>query len=123
MRTLLRPDGFTLVEVLLAAILLAVGVGAILTTSARTVDLVLRGRLAARAMHAATARVEEFRLEAGAAPACSTPSTGADTGAEGTVRRWEFSPGAGVSDVLVWTTIPVPGGQRTDSLVAGLRCP
>jgi len=116
--------GFTLVEVMLAALLLSVGVGAFLGTAVLTIRMVVRGRQLTRTAQAASGQLESLRATAASPPAyCAGLSDGSDSSADGTVRRWWVLPVAGRSEILVAVSAPVPGGWLTDSMTTSLRCP
>lgn len=119
-----RQAGFTLIEVMLAALLLTVGVGAFLGTAVLSVRMVARGRQATRAVQAASAQLELLRATAAASPAaCAALSDGADTVAGGMIRRWRVRPSGALAEASVTVVTAVPGGLDEDSLTTTLACP
>lgn len=109
---------------MLASLLLTAGVGALLGTAGLTIRMVVRGRQAARATQAATTQVEVLRGVAATPPAgCAGLSNGADSSADGMVRRWRIRSAGGLWEVTVVVSTPVAGGQFTDSLITSFRCP
>ena len=105
-------------------LLLGVGVGALLGTSVLTTRMVIRGRQATRGAQAASARFEELRAQAARPPAyCAALAGGADSAADGTVRRWWIRPFDGQVEATVAVVNPVAGGWATDSFSTVLPCP
>ena len=117
-------QGFTLLEVMVASMVVTVGVGALLGTTALTIRMVVRGRQSARQLEAGTAQLETLRAQAASAPAdCSGLLEGADSSGDGTVRRWRIEPAGALQEASVVVSVPVPGGRATDTLTALLWCP
>jgi type II secretory pathway component PulJ len=123
MRTDTRP-GFTLLEVLISCLLLTAGIGALLGTALRTTRMVHRGRQSTRALDAADSQLEALRDRAAVPPAyCGGLVDGADSSADGLVRRWRITSAGSLRQVLVEVAVPVSGGRATDTLTASLWCP
>ena len=123
MRTIGRR-GFTLLEVLVASILLTTGIGALVGTAALTIRMVHRGRQSTRALEAAVSQLEALRDQAAAAPAsCSGLVDGVDSSGGGVVRSWKITSAGALQQVWVEVSVPVPGGRATDTLTASLWCP
>ena len=117
-------QGFTLLEVLIASILLTTGIGALLGTAALTTRMVHRGRQSTRALNAAGSRLEALRDRAAAAPAyCGGLVDGVDTSANGVVQSWRITASGALRQVWIEVSVPVPGGRATDTLLASLWCP
>jgi len=116
--------GFTLLEVLLAMLLLTMGVGAVVGTSVRTARTVIRARQATRALEAAVSQMDMLRLRASASPpGCPGLTDGADT-VNGIIgRRWRLRPIGNLREATVTVVTAIPGGVREDSLVSVLACP
>lgn len=115
--------GFTLVEVMLASILLSSGVGAVLGTAALTIRMVHQGRQVTRAHQVASAELERLRGLASEAPAlCGALPDGADSSSDGTAWQWRVSASGELREVVVTVSVPMPGGVRTDSLLGTIRC-
>jgi Tfp pilus assembly protein PilV len=108
--------GFTLVEVLLAVILIDIGLLALVAGSAVLVRQTNALRLRNSALRAATNRVQQL----GAAPCTSTSGTA--TSADGVREDWSASPfGNGASDVRDSVTFAV--GTTNHSIVVQTRLP
>jgi type II secretory pathway pseudopilin PulG len=119
-----RVGGFTLLEVMVASLLLMAGIGALLGTAGLTIRLVVRGRQSTRVVAAATAQIETLRGLAAAAPLyCGGLGDGADSSSDGTTWSWRIDPAGAVRMVSVIVAVPVPGGRATDTLSAVLWCP
>jgi len=119
-----RTSGFTLLEVLLAMLVLTLGLGAVLGTSVRTTRMVLRARQATRAVEAAASLMEALRLRAAASPpGCPGLTDGADTVAGEIGRRWRLRAIGSLREATVTVVTAIPGGLREDSLVSVLACP
>jgi prepilin-type N-terminal cleavage/methylation domain-containing protein len=117
-------QGFTLLEVMVASMLVTVGVGALLGTTALTIRMVVRGRQAARQRAAGIAQLETLRAQAASAPDyCGGLVDGADSSGDGTARRWRIEPAGALQEASVVVSVPVPGGRATDTLTALLWCP
>lgn len=117
-------QGFTLLEVMVASMLVTVGAGALLGTTALTIRMVVRGRQVVRQREAGIAQLETLRAQAASAPAsCGGFAEGADSSGDGTVRRWRIEPAGALQEASVVVSVPVPGGRATDTLTALLWCP
>jgi prepilin-type N-terminal cleavage/methylation domain-containing protein len=118
-------QGFTIAEVLVAVVLLAVGVMALVGSSAMVTRMVGRGRVSTLAGQLATARVERLRQIATSTPA---PCTSADwkNGSEvsGMINeKWEILDNAGNSRrVLITLSYPVARGVAVDTLFTRILC-
>jgi prepilin-type N-terminal cleavage/methylation domain-containing protein len=119
--------GFTLVEVLVAVVILAIGslmlaAGALFTTR----ELVrTRGQTAAGAV--AQAKVDELRtLAASTTPPCTSvsfASSGSSTVAGGITMSWVVSPSGGQRTIRVITNYKLGRGKtRTDTLTTLVGC-
>jgi prepilin-type N-terminal cleavage/methylation domain-containing protein len=118
------PTGFTLIEVVLASLLLSVGVVAILGTAVHTTRMVVRGRQSTRGVQAASAQLELLRATAATPPSfCAGLSDGSDSSDNGLTRRWSIRSAGQLSELSVVVTSPIAGGRATDSLTTSLRCP
>jgi prepilin-type N-terminal cleavage/methylation domain-containing protein len=119
-----RDRGFTLVEVLLALVLLVVGVLALVGSSALVSRMIGQGRQVTLAAQAATGRLEWLRqLARSSSPPCTDPRFGSDdSAASGVNLRW-MVPGAGtVRQVVLAVEYRIPGGMAQDTLLAALLC-
>lgn len=116
--------GFTLLEVIVASLLLTAGIGALLGTMATTLRTVVRARQAARRLEAGVAQVEALRSQAALGPAdCGGLAAGVDSLGNGTALHWSVATTGVVREVLVEVSAPVPSGRAVDTLHASLWCP
>jgi prepilin-type N-terminal cleavage/methylation domain-containing protein len=121
-----REQGFTLVEVMFAVVMLGVGVMALVGTSAMVTRMIGRGRESTQVGQVATARSEWLRqIAAATAPPCGSPllkdSTKAGTGI---TEQWQVLGAAGdrTRDVRMMYSYKVPRGTRTDTMTLTLLC-
>lgn len=118
-----RRDGLTIVEVLFALIILAVGLLAMLTTTAYATRSAVLGRNADLASTFAASRIERLRLTA-----CTTMTAGADTlvrgGAPVAWNAWTITPvGTSMVRVVVTTTyVAGLGARHQHQLEEGIAC-
>lgn len=115
--------GFTILEVLVAVVILGVGVVALVGSSASSARMIGRGRTATRAVQAATERMEILRADAyRTSPDCTALANGSDSSATGVVTSWTIT-GAGTSRTIqVISGYQVPGRRRADTLTTVVRC-
>jgi prepilin-type N-terminal cleavage/methylation domain-containing protein len=119
--------GFTLIEVLVALVLLTVGVMALVGSSAMVSRMIGRGRGSTVAVQVATARLERLRRVAAAtSPRCASPQFVSDsTTTSGISERWIVEPaeGSGLSrGVSVILAYRDPQGQVRDTLRTVVLC-
>ena len=119
--------GFTLIEVLVAIVLLTVGVMALVGSSAMVSRMIGRGRGSTVAVQVATARLERLRRIASAtSPRCASPQFASDsTTTSGISERWTVEPavGSGLSRrVIVILAYRDPRGQVRDTLRTVVLC-
>jgi prepilin-type N-terminal cleavage/methylation domain-containing protein len=121
-----REQGFTLVEVLIAVVVLGVGVMALVGTSAMVTRMIGRGRESTQVSQVATARTEWLRQVAAAtSPACGSPLFKDSTVASnGITQQWQVLGAAGdrTRDVRLMYSYKVPRGTRTDTMTLTLLC-
>ncbi len=117
--------GFTLVEVLVAVVLLTMGVMALLGSSALVSRMIGRGRGSTVAVQVATARLERLRrIATSTTPRCTSPQFVSDsTTTAGVAERWIVEPGAGLSRrVSVILAYRDPRGPARDTLRTTVLC-
>lgn len=119
--------GFTMVEVIVALVLLTVGVMALVGSSAMVSRMIGRGRGSTVAVQVATARIERLRrIATSTTPRCTSPQFISDsTTTEGISVRWIVDPPAG-SDLSRRVSIIVayrdPRGTMRDTLHTIVLC-
>jgi prepilin-type N-terminal cleavage/methylation domain-containing protein len=115
---------FTLIEVMVALVLLTVGVVALVGSSAMVSRMIGRGRGSTVAVQVATAGLERLRRVAAAtSPRCASPQFVSDsTTTNGISERWTVE-GSGLSRrVSVILAYRDPRGQMCDTLRTVVLC-
>lgn len=118
-------SGFTVVEVLVAVVLLGVGVVALVGSSAMTTRMIGRGKVETRAAQAASQRMETLRVAAhSTSPRCTSPlfASGGPVSANGITQSWVVPAVGKVRSVQVNVTYRTAGGTRTASLRTMFEC-
>ena len=106
---------FTLIEVLVAVLVLGVGIIALVGTSAGVTRMIGRGKIETRAAQAASSRMETLRLAAYAtSPRCSNPGfrSGGPVLSGGMTESWRVPPTGRVRKVRVTVTYLTVRGSR-----------
>ncbi len=121
-------SGFTLIEVMVAIIILSVGVLGLISTSALVTRMISRGNITTKATQLAQTRLEILRQQAlSSTPSCSTlGSSGTATGPSNMSEAWTVTtPAASTSlrELSVTVTYPISSGTRTATLTTQIRCP
>ena len=119
------PLGFTLIEVLVAVLVLAVGVVALASTSATVSRMIGLGKIETRAAQAASRRMETLRLAAYAtSPRCTDPgfASGGPVLSGGMTESWLVPPTGRVRKVRVTVTYLTVRGSREAALETALTC-
>lgn len=117
--------GFTLVEVLVAILVLCAGIIPLVGTSAGVTRMIGRGRMETRAALAASSRMEALRVAANAtAPRCSDPlfTSGGPLTSGGMTESWLVPPAGTVRQVRVTVTYLTLRGPRVAVLETVLTC-
>lgn len=115
--------GFTIIEVMVAIVVLGVGVVALVSSAASSTRMIGRGRQSTRAVQAATERMEILRADAHrTAPDCTALANGIDSAATGIVTAWRVTTAADVATIRVISAYQVPGRLRADTLISQIRC-
>jgi Tfp pilus assembly protein PilV len=120
-----QQGGFTVVEVLIAVILLEVGVLALVGGSALVLRLLHRGAVTTQAAWVALNRLERLGAELAASPSCSA-AAGSDSLPRSILEAWSVLPVAEALELRqlsVTVTYPVAGGSRSAILATRIRCP
>jgi prepilin-type N-terminal cleavage/methylation domain-containing protein len=118
--------GFTLVEVLVAVMVLSVGVTALVGSSAMVTRMVGRGATETRAAEAAQQRVETLRSAAySTTPRCTAGgfASGGPVTVNGIRERWIVSGAGTVRQVTDTVTHRTARGTHTDVLATFIKCP
>jgi len=118
-------SGFTIVEALVAIVVLGVGIVALVSASSSVTRMVGRGKMETRAAQAASRRMEELRAAAGTtSPRCGNPNfaTGGPVLSGGVTERWQVAATGKVRQVRVTVTYLTVRGLRTASLETSIPC-
>lgn len=118
-------SGFTLVEALVAVVVVGIGVVALMSASASITRMIGRGKMETRAALAATRRVEILRSAAAAStPRCANGAfaSGGPVMVGGVAEQWEVATSGKVRPVKVTVTYLTVRGLRTASLETRITC-
>jgi Tfp pilus assembly protein PilV len=119
---MLTRTGHSLVEVLVAGLVLLAGVVPAVAALGHSVRWGVKGRARATAVLAASARMDELRANARqTSPACTSLSSGSLT-TPGWSEAWTVNPVPGGRLLSVVATVPLPGGFVSDTLTLRLSC-
>lgn len=118
-------QGFTLVEVLIAVVILGVGVTALVGSSALVTRMVGRGQSETRAAETANQRIETLRLLAySTTPRCTAGgfASGGPVTVNGVRERWIVTVAAKVGTISDTVTHRTARGTHTDVLTSRVEC-
>jgi type IV pilus assembly protein PilV len=106
-----KTAGFSMIEVLIAIVVLSIGVLALLNTAAGTTVMLRDGRLRTSASAIAQSRLDSLRFVAqSTTPTCTSLNSGSASYAAGTTEAWTVS-GSGRTR-SVTETVGVSNGSR-----------
>ncbi|HJS48106.1 MAG TPA: prepilin-type N-terminal cleavage/methylation domain-containing protein [Gemmatimonadales bacterium] len=121
-----REGGFTIVEVMVAVMVLAVGVLALAGSSAAVSRMLGRGKTATLAANVGLDQMERLRAYAEATdPPCGSARFASSPGVQarqGMSLVWVVPALGQLRDVEVRVSYRTPGGLRTDTLRTRIRC-
>jgi Tfp pilus assembly protein PilV len=120
-----RRVGFTLVEALVAIVVVTVGILALMSASSSVTRMIGNGKMETRAALAASRRMEILRSAADAtSPRCAAPAftSGGPVVVGGVAEKWEVGPGGKVRPVRVTVTYLTARGLRSASLETRITC-
>jgi general secretion pathway protein I len=119
-------QGFTIIEIMLAVIVLSVGVMALVGSSALATRMIGRGSMSTRVAQVANARAELLRAYAAqTSPGCTNAKVASGNAVtDGITETWTLggNPGDFTRDVTMTFTYRVPRGTRSDVMVITLYC-
>lgn len=118
-------SGFTLVEVLVAIVVLGVGIVALVGSSAMVTRMIGRGKVETRAAQVASRRLETLRLAAySTSPRCTAAGfiSGGPATTSGVTESWVVPVAGKVRSVQVNVTYRTVQGTRTASLQTRIEC-
>jgi prepilin-type N-terminal cleavage/methylation domain-containing protein len=118
--------GFTLVEVLIAVMMLGVGIVALAGSSAMVTRMISRGQMATRASQVASQRLEALRLAAySTTPKCTSGqfANGNANNPLGISESWVITPNGSSRAITVTVSYNTGrGGTHTDALTTVIEC-
>jgi prepilin-type N-terminal cleavage/methylation domain-containing protein len=120
-----RSPGFTLVEVLVAIVILGVGILALSGSSSLITRMIGRGKAETHAAMAASQRMETLRLAARAGtPRCTSAefASGGPVIEDGLTQSWTVSPAGSIRRVRVTVTYLTVRGIRSAVLETTIAC-
>ena len=117
-------SGFTLVEVLVAVVVLGIGITALVGSSAMVTRMVGRGQMETRAAQLASKRLETLRRVANStSPRCSSGAfaAGGPLTSQGVTESWQLT-GTTPRTVTVTVSYMTARGTHTDVLTTRIWC-
>ncbi|HEX9895029.1 MAG TPA: hypothetical protein VGA78_13950 [Gemmatimonadales bacterium] len=115
-------SGHSLVEVLVAGLVLLAGVVPVAAGLGYSIRLGTRGRARAEAALAALARLDQLRAAAaGSSPRCASLASGSESFPD-RLESWTIGTDGDTRIVSVIVTVPLPGGPVSDTAMVRLRC-
>ena len=117
--------GFTLIEILIAIVVLSVGVLALTGTSATVNRMIGRGKVETHAALLASRRVEQLRLAAAStSPRCASPAftAGGPVWQDGLRQSWTVDPAGKLRQVRVTVSYLTIRGARSAVLETSIQC-
>ena len=120
-----KQSGFTLIEVMVAVVILSVGLLALAGSTANVSRMVGSGNRATVASQVATRRLENLRQVAySTTPACTSSALVGGTAAfgSGVSETWSVTGSGNTRQVLVAVTYARAGRSATDTVSTLLRC-
>jgi prepilin-type N-terminal cleavage/methylation domain-containing protein len=118
-------SGLTLVEVLVAIVVLGVGIVALVGGSSMVTRMIGRGKVETRAALVASHRMEALRLAAvSSSPHCTAPafSSGGPAIHDGVTESWVVPTAGTLRLVRVTVTYLTVRGPRSAALETGIEC-
>lgn len=118
-----REAGFTLVEVVVAMLILTTGLLAIAAGSGSVFRMLGSGRRSTLVSSIAQARLETLRRDANrTVPRCTALSAGSAIQSGGITERWLLTTSGNTRIITEIVTQPTPRGTSTDTVVATIEC-
>lgn len=117
--------GFTLVEVMIAVVILSVGVIALVGSSSLVTRMIGQGKRTSAAVQVAASRLEALRgASRRSSPPCLDPAfaSGGPVTTHGMTESWVVPPSGTSRTVLAIVTYSRVGGTVTDTLLTVVRC-
>ncbi len=118
-----RNSGFTLLEVLVALLVITMGLLGLAGTLGPIAALAAEGRARGRVAMVLESRMDRMRAELlGSAPACLAPGSGTLRHGDGVVESWRATARAGLVELRIEAQLP-GRSSSPDTLLSMLACP
>jgi prepilin-type N-terminal cleavage/methylation domain-containing protein len=115
--------GFTVIEVLIAVVVLAVGVTALVGSSGVVTRMIGQGKISTQATQAVSQQMEQLRATAySTSPNCTALAAGSDTTANGVATSWTITVNGELRLIRMRVDYPTAGGGDSDTVSTILRC-
>jgi prepilin-type N-terminal cleavage/methylation domain-containing protein len=118
-------SGFTLAEVLVAIVVMAVGVIALAGSTAMVTRMIGRGKVDTRVAQVASRRIEALRLAAASTtPRCTAAAfaNGGPVAADGITETWTVPAAGKVRSIQVNVSYRTASGPRNASVLTRIEC-
>lgn len=116
--------GFTLLEVLVAILIVTMGLLGLAGTLGPVASLAGEGKARGRAALQLTSRLNRLRSELRtSAPDCVAPLSGSELQGAGIRETWTASLDGRLVDVQITVSVPRSRGEIADTLVTRIPCP
>lgn len=118
-------SGFTLIEVMIAVVMLSVGVVALAGSAGLVTRMIGRGKMETRAAQAASRRIEALRLVAySTTPRCTAGgfASGGPVTADNVTETWVVAVAGSLATAQVTVTHATAQGTHTDVLSTRIEC-
>jgi len=118
-----NDSGFTLIELMVAVIILSVGILALASGSGAVYRMLGAGKRTTRAVTTASQQMELLRRQANATnPRCTALAGGSATSTGNVTTTWTVTGAGNSRDVRVWVRYPTNRGTTADTLFTTLPC-
>ena len=115
--------GFTLIEVMIAIVVLAIGVTALVGSSAVVTRMIGQGKISTQAVQAISQRMEQLRATAySTTPNCTGLAAGSATTANGVTTTWTITANGELRTIRVIVNYPTTAGTDADTVSTIIRC-
>ena len=117
-------QGFTLVEVLVAVVVLGIGITALVGSSAMVTRMIGRGQMETRAAQLASRRLETLRREAySTSPRCTSGgfASGGPSTSQGVTESWQLT-GANPRTLTVTVSYKTAHGTHSNVISTLIKC-
>lgn len=116
--------GFTLLEVLLALLVLSIGLLGFAGSLGPISSVAGQGKIQGRAAWVLVSRISRLRTELLAgAPGCVLPASGSAQHPSGLDESWESSLSTNIVELRIVTRLRLPRGIEAETLVTRIPCP